>query len=138
MAADPKQEQKSSSMLQPGQTQQPAQQHEHRQLQQQGQQQQYQTRQQQKQYYKKNYGRGYRKNYGQRYDNYQGDKNHARIVVSRDVYHKLVQYVLKYYGTLKGMSNITSELLDKAIEEAITDKENRKKYASEEHLHSEV
>jgi hypothetical protein len=36
------------------------------------------------------------------------------------------------------MSNITSELLDRAIEEAIADKENRKRYASEEHLHSEV
>ncbi|MCI4409572.1 MAG: hypothetical protein JHC26_10810, partial [Thermofilum sp.] len=78
---------------------------------------------QQKQYYKKQYygKKGYRGNYQRRgyNDNYQGDKNHARVVVSRDVYHKLVQYVLKYYGTLKGMSNITSELLDRAIEEAI-------------------
>ncbi len=97
---------------------------------------QYQPRQNQyprKQYYRKNYRGGY-----QRYDSYQGDKKHARIVVSREVYHKLVQYVLKYYGTLKGMSNITSELLDKAIEEAIADKENRKKYSQEMHLHSEV
>jgi len=58
--------------------------------------------------------------------------------VSRDVYHKLVQYVLKYYGTLKGMSNITSELLSKAIDMDTADKENRKKYAQEMHLHSEV
>jgi len=89
-----------------------------------------------KQYYRKNYRGGYQRRDYQ--DNYQGDKSHARIVVSRDVYHKLVQYVLKYYGTLKGMSNITSELLDKAIEEAIADKENRKNYAQEMHLHSEV
>jgi hypothetical protein len=99
-----------------------------------------QTGSSQRQYQPKQYPRKqyYRKNYGQRYDNYQGDKNHARIVVSRDVYHKLVRFVLKYYGTLKGMSKITSELLDKAIDEAIADKENRKKYSQEMHLHSEV
>jgi hypothetical protein len=88
-----------------------------------------------RQYYRKNYRGGYQR---RGYNDYQGDKEHARIVVSRKVYHKLVQYVLKYYGTLKGMSNITSELLDKAIDEAIADKENRKKYSQEMHLHSEV
>jgi len=36
------------------------------------------------------------------------------------------------------MSNVASDLLDKAIDEAIADKENRKKYAQEMHLHSEV
>jgi hypothetical protein len=94
----------------------------------------------QKQYPRKQYygKKGYRGGYGQRYDNYQGDKKHARIVVKRETYHKLVQYVLKYYGTLKGMSNITSELLDKAIDMDIADKEKRKNYAQEMHLHSET
>jgi hypothetical protein len=96
-----------------------------------------QKRHPQKQYYRKNYHRGYQRRRGYQ-DNYQGDKNHARIVVSIDVYRKLVQYVLKYYGTLKGMSKITSELLDKAIDMDIADKENRKRYADEMHLHSEV
>jgi len=137
MAASPKQEQKPSSALP-----QPAQPQQHvpdQQLQQPKQPGSSQRQYQQKQYSGKQYYRNnYRGNYGQRYDSYQGDKNHARIVVSRDVYRKLVAYVLKYYGTLKGMSNITSELLDKAIEEAIADKENRKNYAQEMHLHSEV
>ena len=97
---------------------------------------QYQQKQQypRKQYYRKNYHRGYQG----RYNDYQGDKSHARIIVTRDVYRKLVQYVLKYYGTLKGMSSITSELLSKAIDMDIADKENRRRYADEMHLHSEV
>ena len=146
MAANPKQEQKTGSAL--PQPIQPQQHNQGQQLQQQGQpgqsQRQYQSGQyQQKQYPRKQYygKRKYRRGYqgrGNYQGNYQGDKNHARIVVKREVYHKLVQYVLKYYGTLKGMSNITSELLDRAIEEAIADKENRKKYAQEMHLHSEV
>ena len=91
-----------------------------------------------RQYYgKKSYRGGYQRRYGYQ-DNYQGDKSHARIIVTRDVYRKLVQYVLKYYGTLKGMSKITSELLDRAIDEATADKENRKRYAQEMHMHSEV
>jgi len=97
---------------------------------------QYQQKQQypRKQYYRKNYHRGYQG----RYNDYQGDKSHARIIVTRDVYRKLVQYVLKYYSTLKGMSSITSELLSKAIDMDIADKENRRRYAQEMHLHSEV
>jgi len=91
-----------------------------------------------RQYYgKKSYRGGYQRRYGYQ-DNYQGDKSHARIIVTRDVYRKLVQYVLKYYGTLKGMSKITSELLDRAIDEATADKENRRRYAQEMHTHSEV
>ena len=97
---------------------------------------QYQQKQQypRKQYYRKNYHRGYQG----RYNDYQGDKSHTRIIVTRDVYRKLVQYVLKYYSTLKGMSSITSELLSKAIDMDIADKENRRRYAQEMHLHSEV
>jgi hypothetical protein len=130
MSQKPEQKENSTQPAQPQQPQQTQADPSQRQYQPQYQQRQYPR----KQYYKKNY----RRNYDQRYDNYQGDKNHARIVVTRDVYHKLVQYVLKYYGTLKGMSSITSELLDKAIDEAIADKENRKKYSQEMHLHSEV
>jgi hypothetical protein len=91
-----------------------------------------------KQYYRKNYGKDYRGGYGQRYDNYRGDKNHARIVIRRNTYRRLIDFTIRYYGTLKGMSNVASDLLDKAIDMEIADKENRKRYASEEHLHSEV
>ena len=94
----------------------------------------------QKQYPRRQYygKKSYRGGYQRRYNDYQGDKSHARIVVTREVYRKLVQYVLKYYGTLKGMSKIASELLDRAIDEATADKENRRRYAQEMHLHSEV
>jgi hypothetical protein len=127
-------------------TGQPQQQGQNTQATQPAQQQQQQRQPQQKQYPQKQYqpqrqyyGKKYRRGYQRRnYSDYQGDRSHARIVVSRDVYHKLVQYVLRYYGTLKGMSKITSELLDKAIDEAIADMENRKRYADEMHLHSEV